>query len=56
MAEKEAEIAKLKTELNERSAAADSQRINMVALQIRNDALTDQVADFSKKQPISAAS
>lgn len=43
LSEKDAEIAKLDAELDERSRTADSQRIEIAALQIQVDTLKDQV-------------
>ena len=49
LADKEAEVAKLNADLDDRSRTADSQRIEIVALKIQIDALKDQVADLRKR-------
>lgn len=46
LAEKEAEVAKLNIELEERSRTTDAQRIEIVTLQIEIDALRRQIADL----------
>jgi hypothetical protein len=48
LAEKEAEVAKLNTELDERSRTVDAQRVELVALKIQVDAFTRQLADIGK--------
>ncbi len=51
LAEKEAEITRLKEELRERSSTENSQRVEMVALRIQNDTLRDQITDLRKIGP-----
>jgi chromosome segregation ATPase len=48
LSEKEAELAKLATNLDERSVAADSQRIEVVALRAQVDALKDRVSGHER--------
>ena len=48
---REAEVAKLRADLDERSRLADTQRIEIVALKIQVDALKDRVADPAKQRP-----
>src|SRR5204862_3484824 len=45
LADKEAELAKLMADLDERSVIADSQRVELVALRTQVDALKDRVHD-----------
>jgi len=52
LADKEAEVARLRSDLDERSRTADSQRIEMVALKMQIDALKDQVADYGKRRAL----
>jgi len=52
LADKEAEVARLRSDLEERSRAADSQRIKIVALKMQIDALKDQVADYGKRRAL----
>ena len=52
LADKEAEVARLRSDLDERSRTADSQRIEMVALKMQIDALNDQVADHGKRRAL----
>jgi len=50
LADKEAEVARLRSDLDERSRTADSQRIEMVALKMQIDALKGQVGDHGKRR------
>lgn len=50
LVQKEAEIAKLKRELDERSRASDAQRVELVALKIQIDALNRQLAEAGKRR------
>jgi hypothetical protein len=50
LADKEAEVARLSSDLDERSRTADSQRIEIVALKIQINALKDQAADHGKRR------
>lgn len=45
LADKEAEVAKLNTELNERSCTIAAQRVELVALKLQIEALTRQFSD-----------
>jgi hypothetical protein len=51
LAKKEAEIARLNGELDERSRTAASQRIEIVALKIQVDMLNDRIAGLDKRSP-----
>jgi chromosome segregation ATPase len=48
LAEKEAELSKLATNLDERSVAADSQRVEVVALRTQVDALKERVTSHER--------
>jgi chromosome segregation ATPase len=48
LADKQADLARLSGNLDERSVATDSQRVEIVALKTQIDALTHQVADLQK--------
>ncbi|HML15072.1 MAG TPA: hypothetical protein VK456_17330 [Xanthobacteraceae bacterium] len=48
LTDKQAELARLTGNLDERSVATDSQRVEIVALRTQVDALTHQVADLQK--------
>ena len=48
--EKEAEITRLKRELDERSRTSDAQRVELVALKIRIEALNRQLPDSGKRR------
>jgi len=50
LADKEVEVARLRSDLDERSRMADSQRIKVVALKMQIDALEDQVAGRGKRR------
>jgi len=50
LADKEVEVARLRSDLDERSRTADSQRIKVVALKMQIDALKDQVAGRGKRR------
>jgi len=50
LADKEAEVARLRSDLDERSRTADSRRIEIVALKMQIDALKDQVAGRGKRR------
>jgi chromosome segregation ATPase len=49
LADKQAELAKLATDLDERSVSADSQRIEVVALRTQVEALKDRVTDHERE-------
>jgi chromosome segregation ATPase len=49
LADKEAELAKLTSDLDERSVVADSQRVELVALRTQVDALKDRVQDAERQ-------
>ena len=49
LAEKEAQLAKLATDLDQRSVAADSQRIELVALRTQVEALKGRVTDYERE-------
>jgi chromosome segregation ATPase len=49
LADKQAELAKLASDLDERSVHADSQRIEMVTLRTQIEAMKDRVADREKE-------
>jgi hypothetical protein len=51
LAKKEAEIAGLNADLDERSRTAASQRIEIVALKIQVDVLNDRIAGLGKRRP-----
>jgi len=52
LADTEAQVARLRSDLDERSRTADSQRIEIVALKMQIDALKDQVADYGKRRAL----
>jgi hypothetical protein len=52
LADKEAQVTRLRPELDERSRTADCQRIEIVALKMQIDALNDQVADHGKRRAL----
>jgi chromosome segregation ATPase len=49
LSDKEAELAKLSADLDERSVHADSQRIELVALRTQVDALKNRIGDYEKE-------
>ena len=49
LADKEAELVKLSTDLDERSVHADSQRIEVVALRTQVEALKNRINDYEKE-------
>ena len=49
LAEKEAQLSKLASDLDQRSVAADSQRIELVALRTQVEALKGRVSDYERE-------
>jgi chromosome segregation ATPase len=49
LADKVAELSKLAHELDERSATADSQRVELVALKTQIEALRDRIGDYERE-------